>query len=158
MRGYIISLREKMKSEHYHDSIIQIGTSVIIENNRGEILLQKRSDNYQWGLPGGSQEPNETLEESAVREVKEETNLDIDKNDLKFITILSGKSRYYIYPNGDQVYNDTIIFYINRYEGQIKIDDESLDMRFFSLTELPDNLFDREAIDVFLNYRLGEIL
>lgn len=158
MRGYIIGLREKMKSEYYHDLIIQIGSSIIIENENGEILLQRRSDNYQWGLPGGSQEPDETLEETAVREVREETNLIIDKDDLKFLTILSGKSRYYVYPNGDQVCNDTAVFLVNKYDGEINIDDESIDMKFFPLDKLPNNLFDKEAIDIYLNYRLGEIL
>lgn len=158
MKGYIIGLREKMRSEHYHDVIIQVCASVVIENKKGEILLQKRSDNYKWGLPGGSQEPGETLEETAVREVREETNLSINKDDLQFLNILSGNNRYYVYPNGDQVYNDIVIFYTNRYDGEISIDDESVDMRFFPLNELPDDFVDQEILDVFMNFRFGEIL
>lgn len=156
--GYIIDLRSKMKDEYYHDTIIQVVSFVVIENSRGEILLQKRSDNYLWSLPGGSQELGESLLDTAVREIYEEANLNIDVNDLKYISFLSGPSRYYMYPNGDQVYNDACLFYTNKYSGDIKIDEESLDMQFFSLDNLPSDIYDRELIDRFLEYKYGEIL
>ena len=50
----------------------------LITDTKGRILLGKRIDNSKFTLPGGHIEPNETPAEAVVREVKEETGLDID--------------------------------------------------------------------------------
>ncbi|HAQ56996.1 MAG TPA: NTP pyrophosphohydrolase [Acholeplasmatales bacterium] len=57
--------------------IILNAACVVIPNDKGEILLQKRSDNLKWGLPGGLLELDEPIALGAVREVKEETDLDV---------------------------------------------------------------------------------
>ena len=49
-------------------------TVVVIKDNK--ILLNLRSDTNTWGIPGGEIELGESLEETATRELKEETNLD----------------------------------------------------------------------------------
>lgn len=67
--------------------LLLAGANVILARDDGCILLQQRKDGT-WGLPGGLLEPGESLEETAVREVKEETNLDI--NTLNFIKVFSG--------------------------------------------------------------------
>lgn len=56
--------------------LIQDGASAIIINDKKQILFQRRVDNDKWGLPGGCQEIGETFEETVIRDVKEETNLD----------------------------------------------------------------------------------
>ena len=53
------------------------GTRIIIQDAMGCILLQERSDFGVWGLPGGNAEEGENLESVVVREVKEETGLDV---------------------------------------------------------------------------------
>ena len=70
--------------EHFHDpsapaanSIVPAVTAVVV-NDRGEILLQKRSDNGLWALPGGAMDIGEFIRETVIREVKEETGLDVE--------------------------------------------------------------------------------
>ena len=82
--GYIMNLREKVG----HSPLIGVGATTLVFNNKNELLLNLRSDTNTWGIPGGSKELKETLEECAIREFKEETN--INANDLELITVLSG--------------------------------------------------------------------
>lgn len=49
-----------------------------IENDRGEVLLIRRSDNGDWALPGGAHDLGERIKDTAIREAKEETGLDIE--------------------------------------------------------------------------------
>ena len=74
---------------------MEIGTTVLVFNEKKELLLNLRSDTKNWGILGGFKELNETLEDCAIRELKEETNLDI--KELKLITVLSGPEYYFKY-------------------------------------------------------------
>jgi 8-oxo-dGTP pyrophosphatase MutT (NUDIX family) len=132
--GYVMDMRKKLGTK----PIIMVGSGVIIENPRGEILLQYRSDTRKWGLPGGSMELGESLEETAIREVKEETGLDV--SGLAFYQLFSGKEFSFTYPNGDQVFNVTAIYIARDYSGELRIDhDETLALQFFSLFNLPQS-------------------
>jgi 8-oxo-dGTP diphosphatase len=62
-----------------------VASDIIIENTDGSIILVKRANEpfiNQWALPGGIMEPDETIEQTAVREVKEETGLDVNLTHL----------------------------------------------------------------------------
>lgn len=130
--SYIMDMRSKVG----HEPIINVGATVLVFNENKELLLNLRSDTNDWGIPGGGKELNETLEECAIRELKEETNLDI--NDLELVTVLSGKEYYYKYPNGDEVDCVIALYQVKNYKGDLKINDgESKKLQFFSLDNLP---------------------
>lgn len=57
---------------------VRVGVGVIVRSDSGRILLEKRSDCGWWGLPGGRIEPGESVEQAAIRKVKEETGLDVE--------------------------------------------------------------------------------
>lgn len=90
--------------------LLQDGAAAIIVNDKGQILLQSRADNDRWGLPGGCQELGERFEDTVIREVKEETNLDVSEENLELIAIVSGNSRRNEYPNEDVVINNTALY------------------------------------------------
>ena len=133
--GYIQELRDLVG----HRPLIMPGANVIVIDKNNRLLLQLRSDNKCWGLPGGSMEPGETLKEVAKRELYEETNL-LAKN-LTLFNVYSGEEFYYKYPHGDEVYNVIATFICTEYEGVMKKDEnEVLDLEFFHYDELPFTL------------------
>lgn len=152
--GYPVFERMCMGELQHDFVLIQDGSAVIIENEKGEILLQSRSDRDKWGLPGGCQELGETFQDTIIREIKEETNLDVLQEDLQLIDIVSGLSRLNTYPNGDVVINNTALFYVKNYSGELKWDSESKKMQFFSLDKLPSNQNDPDLIQIFKNKKI----
>lgn len=147
--GYPVFTRLCMGELKHKFVLLQDGAAAIIVNEKGEILLQSRADNDRWGLPGGCQELGERFEETVIREVKEETNLDVAENDLELIAIVSGKSRRNEYPNGDVVINNTALYCIKNYSGTLKWDSESKNMQFFALDNLPVNQNDPDLIEMY---------
>ena len=149
--GYPVFLRKCMGELQHIIPILQDGAAAIIENEKGEILLQRRVDDDNWGLPGGCQELGERFQEVIIREIKEETNLEVKEEDLELLDIISGLSRRKEYPNGDVVINNTALYLVKKYSGDLIWDDESKDMKFFSLDSLPKNQHDSDLIKVYIN-------
>ena len=130
--GYIMDLRKHIG----HDALIGVGATTLVFNDEKELLLNLRADTNTWGIPGGSMELYETIEETAIRELKEETGISADK--LELVTVLSGKDFYFEYPNGDKMCTVIILFKVLNYNGEIKVsDNESKSLKFFPLTNLP---------------------
>ena len=129
--------------------LLQDGAAAIIVNENDQILLQSRADRDKWGLPGGCQELGERFEDTVIREIKEETNLDVKEEDLELIAVVSGESRKNEYPNGDVVINNTVLYCIKKYSGELKWDSESKEMKFFDLDNLPQNQNDPDLIEIY---------
>ena len=148
--GYPVFTRLCMGALKHKFVLLQDGAAAIIVNDKGQILLQSRTDNDRWGLPGGCQELGERFEDTVIREVKEETNLDISEDNLELIAIVSGNSRRNEYPNGDVVINNTALYCVKNYSGDLKWDSESKDMKFFDLDNLPVNQNDPDLIEIYI--------
>lgn len=148
--GYPVFTRLCMGDLKHKFVLLQDGASAIIVNEHGQILLQSRADRDRWGLPGGCQELGERFEETVIREIKEETNLDVLEEDLHLISLVSGQSRRNEYPNGDVVINNTALYLIKNYSGDLKWDLESKEMKFFDIDNLPQNLIDEDLIQIYI--------
>lgn len=130
--GYIMDLRKHIG----HDPLIGVGATTLVFNDKKELLLNLRTDTNTWGIPGGSMELYETIEETAMRELKEETGITADE--LELVTVLSGKDFYFEYPNGDKMCTVIVLFKVMNYSGGMNVSDkESKELRFFPLTNLP---------------------
>ncbi len=105
--------------------------AVIVKD--GQVLLVKRGQDPEkglWGTPGGFVDWDETVEDTVVREVKEETSLDV-KN-LKLVGVFSSPKRH-----PKQVIN---LVYLVEAVGDLKHSDDAIDVKWFDLNKLPDRL------------------
>lgn len=119
-----------------HRPLLSAGATVLVINN-GKILLNLRSDTETWGIPGGALELGECLQETAHRELMEETGLSAEK--MTLLTVLSGKDFYFEYPNGDMLYSVVSLFLAENISGDLEITDgESLKLQYFDFNNLPN--------------------
>ena len=151
--GYPVFTRMCMGSLRHKFVLLQDGAAAVLVNKEGQILLQSRADRDKWGLPGGCQELGETMEETIIREIKEETNLTVQKEDLELIALVSGPSRRNEYPNGDVVINNTALYFVQTYTGELKWNEESKQLKFFDIDHLPQNQNDPDLIEKYLSYK-----
>ena len=112
---------------------------VIILDEKNRVLLQLRTDNNKWCIPGGCMELGETAEETAKREVLEETNLVVEE--LSLFNVYSGEEQHWTYPDGNEVYFINIAYITNRFKGFMKVDGvESKELKFFEVENLPKEI------------------
>lgn len=147
--GYIKNLRKVLG----HRPIIMTSACVLVIDQEGRILLQRRKDNGLWAYPGGSLELGESFEECARREVQEETGLNV--NSMELFTVESGEMMHYIYPNKDEVYIAEVVFICKDFSGSLKVQEEVIEQKFFELEKLPENIFsvNREVIRKYLSIK-----
>lgn len=138
--GYIMELRKIVGKR----PLIMAGAAVLLINEKNELLLQLRQDNNCWGLAGGALELGETLEQTAMRELFEETGLIANK--IKLFNVYSGENFHYTYPHGDVVYNVISAYICTDYEGVMKRDGKEVqELKFFKFAELPHNISPPDA-------------
>jgi ADP-ribose pyrophosphatase YjhB (NUDIX family) len=130
---------KKLRELAGHIPILVCGASVIVENSKGEILLQLRKDNNCWAYPGGVVDVKEVVEEAAKRELMEETG--IVAHSLDLFGVFSGEEFYHVYPNGDEISIVDVVYICKNFSGKVKADiTESVDAKFFPITKLPENI------------------
>jgi ADP-ribose pyrophosphatase YjhB (NUDIX family) len=112
--------------------------TVIIENKQGEILLVKRKvapkKNF-WDLPGGFVDYSEKIEEAAVREIKEELNININLTDLHWLG--SYINNNYLYRSINYHTINTVFSLRLTKDLPIKASDDVASFQFFSKEQIP---------------------
>jgi ADP-ribose pyrophosphatase YjhB (NUDIX family) len=133
---YIKHLRSMVGNE----KVIMVVAGAFVFDQENRVLMQKRTDNGQWGFPGGFMQLGESVQDTARREVYEETGLLLDG--LELFGIYSGPQYDKTFSNGDQVALVLISFICKRYSGVlVESNEESIQNNFFPLEELPENIF-----------------
>ena len=133
---YIAALREKIG----HDPLLVLGASGIVWDGAENLLLIRRSDNARWALPGGMMEPGESIAECLVREVHEETGVEVEP--VRLVGIYSDPTYgHVILDNGDELYVVIAAFECRVFGGTPRPDgEESLEVAYFSPGDLPASL------------------
>jgi ADP-ribose pyrophosphatase YjhB (NUDIX family) len=127
----------KSEIETYRNPIPTV--DIIIEMESGGIVLIKRKNPPQgWAIPGGFVDYGESLEEAAIREAKEETNLDVE---------LVRQFHTYSAPERDPRHHTITTVYVARAETKPEAGDDASDIGVFTESNLPDEIaFDHRLI------------
>lgn len=136
---------------------VRAGVGVVVRDERGWILLEKRSDCGLWGLPGGRIEPGESIEQTAVREAEEETGLRIEVTRL--LGVYSGpEGRVVTFPDNVVQLVDTVVE-ARVVGGTLARSEESEELRFYAPAELPEDLAPpaREPLRDYVEGRAGVV-
>lgn len=131
---YILQLRKYIG----HRPVLMVGAAILVLDAQNRVLMLKRSDSGSWGIPGGATEPGEVVEDAARRETLEEAGIAVGA--LSLFGVFSGPEFYYKYPNGDEVYNVTIMYVSQDWCGEIKLNGEHTEWGWFAADEFPEDL------------------
>lgn len=148
---YVRWIRSKVGKEPI---LLNVANAIII-NDTGQILLQRRGGHKDeaWSTPGGAIEIGESAQEAVVREVREETSLEVVVE--SFVGAYT-KDTLVSYPNGDQCQIILFSFACRIVGGQLKADNvETLELRFFDLKSRPP-LFRKHLEQALNDYLLGK--
>lgn len=117
--------------------VLVAGVGAIIRSPQGWVLIERRNDNGKWDIPAGAVDPGETPREAIVREVKEETGLDVH---VVGVAGVFGGARYrHRYPDGQEVEGFTVVFDCEPVGGALRSGDgEAGGYRYVSVDEMPE--------------------
>src|SRR5690349_10574045 len=103
--------------------------NVIVENDNGQILLIRRSDNGNWALPGGGVDLGESVADAAVREVEEETGITCRISGL--VGVYSDPRHVIHYTSNDEVRQEfSVVLRASPTGGQPRRSDESTNVEW----------------------------
>jgi 8-oxo-dGTP diphosphatase len=122
-----------MRAHIGHGLLLLPGTSAIVYDDRGRLLLVRRGDNGRWSVPAGMVDPGEQPSDAVVREVFEETGVRV------MVEGLAGVATHpVVYPNGDRCEYMNVWFRCRPVGGSARPDgDESLEVGWFAAADLP---------------------
>ncbi|GAA3856725.1 NUDIX domain-containing protein [Streptomyces sedi] len=148
------------RTEYYDDpnapepNSMVVAASAVVTDDQGRILLQRRRDNDLWALPGGAMEMNESLPEAAIREVKEETGLDVEITGL--VGTYTDPRHIIAYTDGEVRRQFNVCFTARITGGVLAISDESTELHFIrpdELDDLPMHQTQRLRLSHYLEHR-----
>jgi 8-oxo-dGTP pyrophosphatase MutT (NUDIX family) len=148
MIEYISNMRKKIG----HDRLLVAGAGIIVCKDR-KVLLQKRRDNSCWAIHGGCVEIGETVENTAKRELLEETGL--IANTIELFGVFSGEDMLYTYPNGDEVYIISTIYICKDFAGvSISETNETVGLKWFDIDDIPKEINppDKKPLQTLVEY------
>ncbi|WP_405004165.1 NUDIX domain-containing protein [Kitasatospora purpeofusca] len=107
--------------------------SVVVVDDAGRVLLQRRTDNGMWALPGGQMDIGESIADCGVRETREETGIDIEITGI--VGTCTDPRHVFAYDDGEVRQEFSICLLGRPLGGELRVSDESHEVAWFSPAE-----------------------
>jgi ADP-ribose pyrophosphatase YjhB (NUDIX family) len=126
--------------------------NVVVVNDAGEILMIRRTDNYNWAVPGGAIDLGESVGQAAVRETQEESGIECEITGL--VGIYSDPKHVLLYTSNGEVRQEfSIVLTARPLSGQPTPSSETSEVRWVPVSEVADLTMDRS-----MRLRIGDYL
>ena len=126
--------------DYLHDPAAPAANSVVpsvvalVRNDDGDVLLIRRSDNGRWALPGGGHDLGESISDTVVREVREETGIEVEVADMS--GIYTDPGHVMLYDDGEARQQFSICFRARPLGGSIRTSEETTEVRWVPAADL----------------------
>ncbi|MFE9930104.1 NUDIX hydrolase [Streptomyces sp. NPDC005533] len=111
------------------NSLIPAASAVVVDG-RGRVLLQRRTDNGMWALPGGKMELGESIADCAVRETLEETGITVEIKGI--VGTYTDPGHVFAYDDGEVRQEFSICLLAHPTGGRLQTSDESFEVAWFT--------------------------
>ncbi len=115
---------------------IVVAVTVFVVDDRDRVLLIRRTDNGLWAVPGGAQDFGEYIAETAVRETREESGINIEVTGI--VGIYTNPHHVMAYTDGEVRQQFSICFRARYLSGEPTPSDESSEVRWVTRDELDE--------------------
>ncbi|MFD0362672.1 NUDIX hydrolase [Nocardia sp. GCM10030253] len=128
------------RTDHYHDpnapqaNSLKVAVSALVQDEQGRVLMIHRTDNDKYSIPGGGQEIGETVAAAVVREVQEETGIDVEVTGI--LGVFSDPDHVISYDDGEVRQEFSICFYARPVGGEPRTSSESKAVRWVAPEDL----------------------
>ena len=117
------------------EGALRVGASALIfDEAREKILMTQRSDNSRWCLPGGGMDPGESASETCIREVMEETGLEVRV--IRLIGVYTTPDMLIEYRDGNKIQPVAFSFEAEVTGGELGLSDETIDFGWYTVAEI----------------------
>jgi ADP-ribose pyrophosphatase YjhB (NUDIX family) len=110
--------------------------SVVVVDEAGRVLLQRRTDNGMWALPGGKHEIGESLADCGIRETREESGIDVEITGI--VGTYTNPAHVFAYDDGEVRQEYSICLLARPVGGELRVSDESFEVAWFDPAEVDD--------------------
>lgn len=119
--------------------------TAVVRDEQGNILLIHKTDNNLWALPGGGHDAGESIAQTVVREVAEETGIDVVVEDI--IGLYTDPQHVMAYDDGEVRQQFSICFHARPIGGVLRTSSESKEVRWVAPADL-------DGLDIHPSMRL----
>ncbi|MFC3892299.1 NUDIX hydrolase [Lentzea rhizosphaerae] len=128
------------RTDHYNDpnapkaTNIVVAVTAFVQDEHGRLLMIRRTDNDLYSIPGGAQDVGETIGQTVIREVKEETGIDVEPTNI--IGVYSDPKHVIAYTDGEVRQQFSICFRARPTGGELRTSNESSEVHWVNRGEL----------------------